>query len=145
MVKSCIYAINNMIFFKMSLFPLNTLNKPDRTESIIPFIRRITYSSSLRTNERRHMGFKEQYFDIWQQVWSLHKKYYAIQEQDEKRWKQLIDESEAICQKYEHMPEGKFVESLLLAVIGELSRESKKTSNRNRSESTIWIGGSSGA
>lgn len=36
MVKSCIYAINNMIFFKMSLFPLNTLNKPDRTESIIP-------------------------------------------------------------------------------------------------------------
>lgn len=72
------------------------------------------------------MGFKEQYFDIWQQVWSLHKKYYAIQEQDEKRWKQLIDESEAICQKYEHMPEGKFVESLLLAVIGELSRESKK-------------------
>lgn len=28
------------------------------------------------------MGFKEQYFDIWQQVWSLHKKYYVIQEQD---------------------------------------------------------------
>lgn len=72
------------------------------------------------------MGFKEQYFDIWQQVWSLHKKYYAIQEQDEKRWKQLINESEAIFQKYEHTPEGKFVESLLLAVIGELSRESKK-------------------
>lgn len=23
------------------------------------------------------MGFKEQYFDIWQQVWSLHKKYYV--------------------------------------------------------------------
>ena len=41
------------------------------------------------TNERRQMGFKEQYFDIWQQVWSLHKKYYVIQEQDEKRWKQL--------------------------------------------------------
>lgn len=72
------------------------------------------------------MGFKEQYFDIWQQVWSLHKKYYAIQEQDEKRWKQLINESEAIFQKYEHTPEGKFVEGLLLAVIGELSRESKK-------------------
>lgn len=33
MVKSCIYAINNMIFFKRSLFPLKPLNKPDRTES----------------------------------------------------------------------------------------------------------------
>lgn len=86
----------------------------------------IIHSSSSMTNERRHMDFKQQYFNIWQQVWSLHKKYYAIQEQDEKRWKQLIDESEAICQKYEHMPERKFVESLLLAVIGELSRESKK-------------------
>lgn len=42
------------------------------------------------------MGFKEQYFDIWQQVWSLHKKYYVIQEQDEKRWKQLNDECEAM-------------------------------------------------
>ena len=36
MVKSCIYAINNMIFLKMSLFPLNPLNKPDRTENTIP-------------------------------------------------------------------------------------------------------------
>ena len=72
------------------------------------------------------MSFKGQYFDIWQQVWGLHKKYYDIREQDEKRWKQLIDESEAICKKYERTPEGKFVESLLLAVIGELSRESKK-------------------
>ena len=45
------------------------------------------------------MGFKEQYFDIWQQVWSLHKKYYVIQEQDEKRWKQLNDECEAMRHK----------------------------------------------
>lgn len=72
------------------------------------------------------MGFKEQYFSIWQQVWGLHKRYHGIQEQDEEQWKQLTDESEAICKKYERTPEGKFVESLLLAVIGELSRESKK-------------------
>lgn len=35
MVESCIYAINNMIFFKKSLFPLNPLNEPNRTEGII--------------------------------------------------------------------------------------------------------------
>lgn len=56
----------------------------------------------------------------------MHKRYHGIQEQDEEQWKQLTDESETICKKYEHTPEGKFVESLLLAVIGELSRESKK-------------------
>lgn len=72
------------------------------------------------------LDFKQQYFEIWTTAWGLHKKYYAIQESDEKRWKQLTDESEAICKKYERTPEGKFVESLLLAVIGELSRESKK-------------------
>lgn len=72
------------------------------------------------------MGFKEQYFNIWQQTWGLHKKYYAIQERDEKQWKQLTDEAENICKKYERTPEGKFVESLLLAVIGELNRESKE-------------------
>ena len=77
------------------------------------------------------MNFKEQYFNIWQQVWGLHKKYYDIREQDEEQWKQLTDESEAIFQKYEHTPEGKFVESLLLAVIGELSRESKNKQQKS--------------
>ena len=72
------------------------------------------------------MDFKKQYFTIWTAVWNLHKRYHGIQEQDEEQWKQLTDESEAICKKYERTPEGKFVESLLLAVIGELSRESKK-------------------
>ena len=62
------------------------------------------------------MGFKEQYFDIWQQVWSLHKKYYVIQEQDEKRWKQLNDECEAIDNQYSGRPEQRFVQSLLLGV-----------------------------
>lgn len=52
------------------------------------------------------MEFKKQYFTIWTAVWNLHKRYHGIQEPDEKRWKQLTDESEAICQKYEHMPEG---------------------------------------
>ncbi len=110
----------------MSLFPLNPLNKPDRTESIIPSYQAYHTRFDIHVEERNNVNFKEQYFNIWQQVWGLHKKYYDIREQDEEQWKQLTDESEAIFQKYEHTPEGKFVESLLLAVIGELSRESKK-------------------
>ena len=69
------------------------------------------------------MSFKEQYFDIWQQVWSLHKKYYAIQELDEKRWKQLNDECETIDNQYGGQPEHRFVQSLLLGVVAELERE----------------------
>lgn len=68
------------------------------------------------------MDFKQQYFNIWQQVWSLHKKYYAIQESDEKRWKELDQECERLDKQYENEPERKFVQSLLLAVVGELER-----------------------
>lgn len=82
---------------------------------------------------RRHMGFKEQYFDIWQQVWSLHKKYYVIQEQDEKRWKQLNDECEAIDNQYSGRPEQRFVQSLLLGVVAELEREA---SHEGKTEAT---------
>ena len=79
------------------------------------------------------MGFKEQYFDIWQQFWSLHKKYYAIQEQDEKRWKQLNDECEAIDHQYSGRPEQRFVQSLLLGVVAELEREA---SHEGKTEAT---------
>lgn len=68
------------------------------------------------------MDFKTKYFAIWQQVWGLHKKYYAIQEPDEKRWKELDQECERLDKKYENEPERKFVQSLLLAVVSELER-----------------------
>ena len=79
------------------------------------------------------MSFKEQYFTIWQQVWSLHKKYYAIQEPDEKSWKQLNDECEAIDTQYSGQPEQRFVQSLLLGVVAELEREA---SHEGKTEAT---------
>ena len=49
--------------------------------------------------------------------------YYAIQELDEKRWKQLNDECETIDNQYLGQPEQRFVQSLLLGVVAELERE----------------------
>lgn len=71
------------------------------------------------------MNFKEQYFDVWTAVWNLHKKYHGIRQQDEQRWQQLNRECETLDKKYEGQLEQKFVQSLLLAVVGELERESK--------------------
>lgn len=71
------------------------------------------------------MNFKEQYFDIWQQVWGLHKKYFGISADDEQKWQQLDKECEQLHGQYKNTPQQKFVESLLLSVIAELERESK--------------------
>lgn len=71
------------------------------------------------------MNFKEQYFDIWQQVWGLHKKYFGISADDEQKWQQLDKECEQLRGQYKNTPQQKFVESLLLSVIAELERESK--------------------
>lgn len=71
------------------------------------------------------MNFKEQYFDIWQQVWGLHKKYHGIRQQDEECWKQLNDECETLDARFKGQSEQKFMQSLLLAVIAELEREAR--------------------
>ena len=71
------------------------------------------------------MDFKQQYFSIWQEVWSLHKKYHGIQQQDEQRWQLLDRECEELDKRYADKPEQKFLRSLLLAVVAELERESK--------------------
>ena len=70
------------------------------------------------------MGFKEQYFAIWQQGWGLHKKYHGIRQQDEERWKQLNDDCQALDGKYGGTAQQKFIQSLLLAIIAELERNS---------------------
>lgn len=56
-----------------------------------------------------------------------------IQEQDEKRWKQLNDECEAIDNQYSGRPEQRFVQSLLLGVVAELEREA---SHEGKTEAT---------
>ena len=71
------------------------------------------------------MNFKKQYFNIWQQVWNLHKKYYNIRADDEKAWERLDQECKQLDQQYKNKSEQKFVQSLLLAVIGELERGGK--------------------
>ena len=71
------------------------------------------------------MKFKEQYFQIWQTVWNLHKKYHGIRATNEQRWKKLNDECEALDAWFKGLPEQKFAQSLLLAVVGELEREAR--------------------
>lgn len=70
------------------------------------------------------MNFKEQYFQIWTAAWNLYKKYYGVRASDERRWKELNNECESIDNQYSELPERKFVQSLLLAVIAELERSS---------------------
>lgn len=80
------------------------------------------------------MNFKEQYFNIWQQVWNLHKKYYNIRADDEKAWERLDQECKQLDQQYKNKSEQKFVQSLLLAVIGELERGGKCAETAGKSE-----------
>lgn len=68
------------------------------------------------------MDFKTQYFEIWNKVWNLHKRYWDIRSGDEQRWKQLDRECEQLDKQYKNRPEQKFMRSLLLAVVAELER-----------------------
>ena len=71
------------------------------------------------------MDFKTQYFQIWQQVWNLHEKYYNIRADDEAAWQMLNRECEQLDQQYKNKPEQRFVQSLLLGIIAELEREAR--------------------
>lgn len=75
------------------------------------------------------MDFKQQYFSIWTEVWNLHKKYHGASADDEKAWERLDKECEQIDKKYQGKPEQKFLQSLLLAVVAEMERESKHEEN----------------
>lgn len=74
--------------------------------------------------ERRTLDFKEQYFSIWQEVWTLHKKYHGVSADNEKAWERLDKECELLDKKYQGK-EQKFLQSLLLAVCAELERSAK--------------------
>lgn len=72
-------------------------------EKYTPFATSVLLTTNVRrcVEERRTLDFKKQYFEIWQEVWTLHKKYQGK----------------------------KFLQSLLLAVCAELERESKHEEN----------------
>ena len=71
------------------------------------------------------MNFKEQYFDIWTAAWNLHKKYHGIRADDEQKWSQLDKECEALDARYKSEPQWKFLQSLRIAIVGELDREAR--------------------
>lgn len=71
------------------------------------------------------MSFKEEYFSIWQEVWTLHKKYHGVSADDEKAWQELDKECEKLHDQYKAVPQQKLVESLLLSVVRELEERSK--------------------
>ena len=77
------------------------------------------------STRKEHMSFKEEYFEIWQQGWGLHKKHFGISADNEEAWQQLDRECEELDKRYANKPEQKFLQSLLLAVCEELERSSK--------------------
>ena len=46
------------------------------------------------------MDFREQYFDVWQETWRFHKKFYDNDGSDQ-TWEQIVNESSEIARKYE--------------------------------------------
>lgn len=75
------------------------------------------------------MDFRETYFDVWQETWRFHKKFYDNDGSDQ-TWEQIVNESSEIARKYEGKPQYNFAKDLILAVISEIEREDK----RRRSE-----------
>ena len=71
------------------------------------------------------MGFKEQYFEIWRQVWEFHKKYSNVSGTDE-YWERLVAESGKIVEQYRGLPQYEFIKNLRLAIIGEIERIDKR-------------------
>lgn len=70
------------------------------------------------------MDFKEKYFEIWKTAWDFHKKWFNHNNTDED-WRNLVDESDQIRNKYKDTREYQFTEDLMLIVISELERRSK--------------------
>lgn len=55
-------------------------------------------------------------------AWKFYKRYAGIQQSEDERWQQLVDESGQIAKKYDN---AKLAIALLLAAIDELERKSK--------------------
>ena len=71
------------------------------------------------------MDFKQTYFEIWQEIWNLHKKYAFLTKDDTAKWESLTADVDKIHQKYKGTPEEKFVEEMLRTVAAEIDRKAK--------------------
>lgn len=68
------------------------------------------------------MNFKESiYWQIYSDIWSFHKKYCDVRE-DDAYWEAAVDESSIIYEKYKEKPEREFAKRLIITVAKELER-----------------------
>lgn len=70
------------------------------------------------------MNFKEQYFDVWQEAWRFHEKFYDNDGSDG-TWEQIVNESSEVVRKYMGRSQYDFMKDLILAIISEIERVDK--------------------
>lgn len=71
------------------------------------------------------MDFREQYFNVWQEIWRFHKKFHNNDGLD-RTWEQIINESSEIARKYEGKPQYNFAKDLILSVLSEIEKKDKE-------------------
>ena len=71
------------------------------------------------------------YWQIYADIWNLHKKYADVQESDQ-FWDSVISEGSSVYNKYADKPEGEFAKQLMLCVIDELERVYRRDQNEKR-------------
>lgn len=62
-------------------------------------------------------------YQMYTDCWKLYKKFSDIQQTEDTRWQQFVDESDLIAKTYDN---NKFIRDLLLATTQELERQSKE-------------------
>lgn len=62
-------------------------------------------------------------YQMYTECWKLYKKFSDIQQTEDARWQQFVDESDLIAKTYDN---NKFIRDLLLATTQELERQSKE-------------------
>lgn len=80
----------------------------------------ILYLASIQKGCER-VNFKAIYFNLWSQVWQLHKEFANMKGSDEE-WTSLVDKSGEIMKQHENTPQAEFVKGLILVVIDEIER-----------------------
>lgn len=70
---------------------------------------------------------KDIYFLMYQETWKFHKKYFenVPDQKDDGAWEQIINEANAICEKYKRLGYKSFIVSLLSGEIAELEKLSR--------------------
>lgn len=79
------------------------------------------------------MDFKRTYFNLWAEAWNFHKKY-ATPGDSEEFWEQLVNESGEIMKEYEDKPEHDFIKDLVVAIVAEIERVSKRQRKEDKND-----------